>query len=224
MALDAVVERVAMWGNLLGVLGQIDGNTWQTSQEAFADWKGIEYVNGVSTANMGIYRLVDGEAVFDLLGREGNPLVDERFQKEAYRGMIAHKFFFPQGEMKQHVLAAIHDGRTVTVPYSGLRVKTRNFEKISGYVEYRGRNTDEEKKLFVAVYGTDDPGWEKKVHLLTEGCVGNLLAGRKIADDFIVLACQLSHQRDFFADAELIDGDNYAVRGVRRGNVQKSTT
>ena len=70
MSIDAVVERVSEGGNLLASLALIEPGTWQISQEVFRDWQNGARVEGVNTANLGIYRLVDGEVVFDLLGRK----------------------------------------------------------------------------------------------------------------------------------------------------------
>ena len=91
--IDAVVERVSEGGNLLASLALIEPGTWQISQEVFRDWQNGARVEGVTTANLGIYRIVNGEVVFDLLGREGNLFVDERFRKDTYKGILSNDLF-----------------------------------------------------------------------------------------------------------------------------------
>src|SRR3989344_5400327 len=100
MTIDAVVERIADGRNLLENL-QILGdniNTWQNSQEVWKAWQDGAPVQGVNTANLSVCRLVDGEAVLDLLGREGNPFMDSRFREDAYHGIVGNEFFMPQGD------------------------------------------------------------------------------------------------------------------------------
>lgn len=224
MTLNAVVgkvERVADGENLLENLGLIKLDTWQTSQEIFADWQNGAPVERVYTANLAVYRLVNGEPVFDLLGREGNPLVDERFREDAYHGILENEFFFPSGEMKEHILAAIKTSASGPVHYSGPRLSTRNHEPYYGLVDNRGgENTDEENKLFVAVYGIEDPGYGMRVNLLREDIVKWQLNGRK-KDDMIAQTSYLSINQDFGAGTKFICYSVSAVRGVRRGNVAK---
>ncbi len=218
MTLDAVVERVNDGRNLLANLALIDLSTWQTSQEVFADWQKGAPVEGVNTANMGIYRLVNGEPVFNLLDRKGNPFLDERFREDAYHSILDNDFFFPSKAMKEHILAAINAGHSATMRYSGLRVKTKGCGANYGYVEVDGENTREEEKLFVAVYGTKNPGNGKKVYLLREDVVKRQLEGKK-KDDVIVRACYFYYSQSFNANDRYINNGDSAVRGVRRGNV-----
>ena len=164
--LEAVVkraERISEGGNLLANLKLLDSiDTWETSQEVFKAWRDGASIEGVSTANMGIYRLEGDDVVFDLFGKEGNLFVDEGFQQDTYSGIVSNDFFFPTDPMKSHVMAVIGAGKSVTVKYSQLRIKTKDCGENYGYVEFDGNNNDEEKKLFNAVYGTDNPGVKKK--------------------------------------------------------------
>ncbi len=223
MTIDSVVgkvERVSDSGNLLGNLKLIDIKTWQTSQEVYKDWQNGDssiVIADVNTANMGIYRLVNREPVFYLLGREGNPFVDEKFRKDAYRGIVHNYFFFPSGAMKEHILAAIHTGQSATVHYSGLRVKSQNCGPHHFYVEVDGKNTGEEEKLFVAVYGIKNPGNGKSVcvHLLSGDDVRAQLKGKK-EDDVIVRACYFNGSKYFDADGRHFVCYYGVVRGVRK--------
>lgn len=211
-------ERISEGGNLLANLKLLDNiDTWETSQEVFKAWQDGAPVEGVSTANMAIYRLEDGEAVFDLLGKDGNLFVDERFQQDTYSGIVSNDFFFPNAEMKKHVVDAIVAGKSATVKYSQLRVKTENCGKNFGYVEFDGNNNDEEKKLFKAVYGIDNPGIGKKVYLLREDVVRAQLTERP--NDMIARACCLNYDQNFNADDRYIGSYYGAVRGVRRESV-----
>lgn len=136
-------------GNLLYNLELIDINTWLTSLEVckriFHHHGLFVFNDDVITANMGIYRLVGDEVVFDLLERKGNLYLDQRFRKDAYLGMqmaysdkrqegagaisCGHKtdFFILPKAMKQHVMAAINGGASSTVHYSGLRLKSEGY-------------------------------------------------------------------------------------------------
>ena len=71
--LEAVVkraERISEGGNLLANLKLLDSiDTWETSQEVFKAWRDVASIEGVSTANMGIYRLEGDDVVFDLFLR-----------------------------------------------------------------------------------------------------------------------------------------------------------
>ncbi len=195
MTLETTVERVSEGRNLLENLRLIDTQTWQTSQEVFRDWNNGASVIGVNTANLAVYRLVDGEVVFDLLGREENPFCDERFQEEVYNGILNNDFFSPQGAMKEHIQAAIQPDATVR--YSGLRVETKDCGPNYGYVKANKRNNNEEKKLFALVYGTENPGKGKRVYLLMEEVVKAQLHEKK--DDLIADACYFNDCQDFFA-------------------------
>jgi len=221
MTIDTVVkkvERISDGGNLLANLKLLeDINTWQTSQEVFKAWREGAAVQGVSTANMGIYRLDNGEVVFNLLSRPGNLFMDERFLQGAYDGISSNNSFFPTVDMKKHVMAAITAGQSATIHYPKLRVKTKDCGSHYGYVKFGDNNTDEEKRLFHAVYG-DDPDTGKRVYLLREEVVKNqLLDDRK--EDIIVRACYLYDDQDFNADDWGIGNYYGAVRGVRRESV-----
>ena len=220
MTIDTVVkkvERISDGGNLLANLKLLeDINTWQTSQEVFKAWREGAAVQGVSTANMGIYRLDNGEVVFNLLSRPGNLFMDERFLQGAYDGISSNNSFFPTVDMKKHVMAAITAGQSATIHYPKLRVKTKDCGSHYGYVKFGDNNTDEEKRLFHAVYG-DDPDTGKRVYLLRENTIREQLgAARK---DMIVRACYLDDNQDFIAIDRGIGNYNGAVRGVRRESV-----
>lgn len=221
MTIDTVigkVERIAEGGNLLANLEFLqDINTWETSQEVWQAWQRGAPVKGVSTANLGVYRLVDGEAVFDLLGREGNPFLDSRFREEAYHGIIDLEFFSLQGEMKEQVLSAIKAKQSATIKYSGLNLKTGDCSPSQGYIEAGNDNTAEEKKLFSIVYGTDNPGEGRKIYLLREEVVKAQLQQR--GEDFVAKACCLGDDQDFSAGGRLINLYYNAICGVRRVDV-----
>ncbi len=220
MTLERVVERVNDGGNLLANVAHIYPNTWQTSQEVWKASQLGDSVMGVTTANMGIYRLDNGKPVFNLLGREGNLFIDEKFREDAYNGIVNKKFFFPSEAMKQHIMVAIHNRESVTVRYSGLRVNTKDCSPNFGYVEIDGKNTAEDIKLFVAVYGTDDLSNGKRVYLLREDVVKDQLKGRK-EDDVIAWACFFNFSQNFGANGGNTIIHYCAVRGVRRENVVK---
>ena len=217
MTLDTVVERIADGRNLLENLALIDINTWQTSQEVWQAWQKGAPVQGVNSANMGIYRLVNGKAVFNLLGKAGNLFMDSKFQEDVYNGILGNEFFFPQGEMKQLVQSAIGAKPSATINYSGLNVKTEGCGSNYGYVQASGKNTAEEKKLFSAVYGTDNPGDGKRVYLLRKNVVKKQLKSKK--DDVVARACYFYYNQNFDADDRSINSDRSAVRGVRRREV-----
>lgn len=226
MTIDAVVEkveRISEGGDLLANLKLLrDINSWQTSREVFEAWKDGDSIEGLNTANMGIYRLDGSEAVFDLLSREGNLFMEERFQEGTYKGILGADFFFPTAEMKEHVIAAITAGESVTVRYSKLRVKTKECGSHYGYIEFDGNNNAEEKKLFNKVYGTDEPGNRKKVYLLRENVIRDQLKDRK--DDMIARACYLDYGQSFSAYDRNIVSCLSAVRGVRYESVAEGDT
>lgn len=204
--------RIFSGSNLLGILSQLESqlgdiNAWLTSQEVYRAGQGGAAVEGVSTANMATYRLDNDELVFDLLSRPGNPFIDSRFRKDAYDGISKSKneFFFLSDAMKQHVMSAITDKKSVTVRYSGLNVKTENCGPTFGYIESGSSNTDEEKKLFKAVYGIDNPGNGKKVYLLMENVVKTELAKRP--EDMIARACSFNDPDRFIAMDRRINYD-----------------
>lgn len=208
---EGITGRIAEGGDLLGNLALLeDINTWQNSKEFHKAWR----VGGIITANMGIYRLVDGEEVFDLLEKQGNLFVDPRFQKAAYDGIWDSKFYFPQEDMKQHVLYAINAKQSVTIPYSGLNVKTECCRPEECFIRTGKRNTDEEKKLFSAVYGTDNPNYGKKVYLLRKKFVKKQLRDRK--DDFIARACYFDLDQNFSALVRIFHCYSNAIHGERR--------
>lgn len=228
MPLDDAVERVIKAKTLLGCLAIIDSTTWKTSEEVFKIWQRGAPVERVNTANLAVYRLIDGEAVFNLLGREGNPFCDERFQKEAYDCIGRMRYFFPSETMKEYILGAI--SADATVHYSGLDLSSPIPEwpehlKKSGpdyeFVTVNRKNKPEEKKLFEAVYGTKNPGKGKKVMLLRKDIVQKMLDADK--DRLIVRGCYFSDDQDFVAIDRPIAYDSssyeYAVYGKMRENL-----
>lgn len=214
MTLDAVVTRVA-GGNLLDNLRQINISSWQTSKEVWTIWKNCTLIEGTNTANIGIYRLVQGLPVFELLGKGGNPFVHERFREEAYQGILGNPFFFPQGEMKKNIMAAIHAGASIPVHYSQLRLKTEKCSSNHGYIEVDSSNSDEEKKLFKGVYGTERLS-NKRVYLLRKDIVEKHLRGK--TDEVIMRACYFLSTQYFLAIDRDFLGHFSAVYGTLRGN------
>ena len=210
--IDKVVERVSEGRNLLGNLALIDVNTWETSQEVYKAWQSGVAVKGVNTANLAVYRFVDGKVVFNLLGHEGNPFVEERFRKDVYNGILLNEFFMPQGEMKEHVMAAINAGQSVEINYSGLNTKTEDCSESYCFIEFNGNNPDEEKRLFSGVYGVENIEDGKRIYLLRENIVKQQLDERP--DDLVVRACYLNSYRNFNAGDRLINYHYSAVRGV----------
>ncbi len=226
MTIDAVVERIAEGSNLLDNLSLIDINTWQTAREVFAAWQSGASVQGVITANMAIYRLVDGEVVFDLLERQGNSFMDDRFQEETYKGILDNEFFFPADAIKSHISSAITAGQSTTIKYSEFNVKTKDCGANYGYVEVGEKNTDEEKRLFSAVYGVENPGIGKRVYLLREDVVKQQLKNRET--DLVARACYFGNGQYFGAYDRDIGNYYSAVRGVRcaeiaEGDAKKSS-
>lgn len=213
MTLVDLIERVDDGENLLANLKLIRPGSWQNSQEVFRAWTQENVpVEGVSTANLAVYRLDEnGEAVFELLGREGNPIMDEALREDAYNGILQNEFFFPQGRMKEQINAA---GAKVTISYSGLQMKFDGYEKTNyGYVEFTGRNSHEERILFEAVYGTANPGNGKRVFLLRKEAVEAQLKNKP--GNLFVGACYLNDNRDFGAEGIGIGNFYSAVCGVR---------
>ncbi len=222
MTIDAVVERkverVADGRNLLNNLNLINAATWETSDEVFKAWQDGAAIEGVNTANLAVYGLEDDEAVFELLGREGNPFMDESLRKDAYNGILQNEFFVPQGAMKDEIKAA--KPLVTTIRYSELTIKTDGCESTNfGYVIFDGKNTDGDKKLFNAVYGTDNLGLGKRIYLLRKDVVEVQLKNRK--DDLIVRACYFYDYQSFIANDWFIGGFSSAVRGVRLDSVAK---
>ncbi|MBI4454193.1 hypothetical protein HY636_06115 [Candidatus Woesearchaeota archaeon] len=223
MTLNEIVERVSEGGNLLANLALIKPETWEDSVQVF---RAKDF--GVITANMAIYRLVDGEAVFEMLGKESNPLMDETdetlreyayggtLREYVYDGILKNQFFFPQSPIKEQIKSA-KSLVIVQVRYSGLRLETEGCDKNYAYVKFDGNNTDEEKKLFNGVYGTDNLCNGTKVHLLRGYVVDKQLRNKK--DDFIVRACYFHDDQNFCAIARFINSYISAVRGVRRVEV-----
>jgi len=214
-SIDRIIERVSEGRNLLANLTLIDINTWQTSQEVWNDWQSGVKAEGVNTANMGIYRLVDGEVVFDLLGKQGNLFMDDRFREDTYNGIFQNNFFLLPDAMKQHVMSAINGNASLTVRYSGLRLKTKNCSADYCFIESSGSNTDEEKKLFNGVYGVENPGNGRKIYLLRQNKVEAQLKGKK-KGRVIARACYFNGNEDFSADDWGIGYCSSTVRGVRR--------
>ena len=213
-SIEGIIERVSESENLLANLALIDINTWQTSQEVWNAWQSGVKAEGVNTANMGIYRLVDGEVVFDFLGKQGNLFMDDRFQKDTYNGILRNDFFLLPYAMKQHVMSAINGNASLTVRYSGLRLETKNCNENYCFIESSGSNTDEEKKLFNGVYGVENPGNGKKIYLLRQNVVEAQLKDKPT--ELIARACYLINDHNFVAEDRFINSYDSAVRGVRR--------
>src|SRR3989344_6718014 len=90
------LERISEGGNLLRNLELLDdATTWKTAEEAFAASKQGVSIEDICTNNLGIYRLVDNKPVFNLLGRESNPFMEERFRRSLYQGILNTDFFSP---------------------------------------------------------------------------------------------------------------------------------
>ena len=160
--------------------------------------------------------------MFDLLGREGNLFVDERFRKSAYDGILRNDFFILPEEMRAHVMDAIKGGHTVSVQYSGLRTMTNGCGDYYCYVESGEGNTDEDKKLFTGVYGRSNPGDGKQIFLLREKVVRSQL--KKNKEGLVARACYLGGDQYFGAYDRNFYICNGAVRGVSRvaeGDAQK---
>lgn len=211
MTLNEVVERVSEGRNLLANLALIKPETWEDSVQVF---NAKDF--GVVTANMGIYDLVlDSDDVeFNLLGKEGNLFIDDRFREKVYNGIVTNEFFVLPDDMKIHVKYAIDAESSVRVRYSGLRLKTENCNPKYGYVEVSDDNTPTEKTLIKGVYGIENPGNGKKIFLLRKSVVKAQLENRK--NDLIARACYFDIDLNFDADVRDIDSYISAVRGVRR--------
>ena len=221
-SIEGIIERVSEGGNLLVNLVLIDINTWQTSQEVWKAWQSGVKAEGVNTANMGIYRLVDGEVVFDLLGKQGNLFMDDRFQEDTYNGILQYDFFLLPYAMKQHVMSAITGNVSLTVRYSGLRLKTKDCGANYCFIESSDSNTDEEKKLFNGVYGVENPGNGRKIYLLRQNVVEAQLKDKPT--ELIAHACYLYYDLNFNANDLCIFSCRSAVRGVRRRRVSEANS
>ncbi|HLC90719.1 MAG TPA: hypothetical protein VJI15_03035 [Candidatus Nanoarchaeia archaeon] len=215
MTIDPVVGRIADGRNLLENLSLLaDVATWQTSQEVWKAWQDGAPIEGVNTANLAVYRLVEGEAVVDILGREGNPFVDPRLREDVYHGIVRNQFFVPQGEMKEHVVSAIRARQSATIRYSGLHLRNDYSSSTYGYIQAGVENTTEEKKLFSAVYGTDIPCDGIFLSLFKENIVQEQLQNR--SEDIFVRACYFGYLQTFNAGDRFINNNRSAIRGVRR--------
>lgn len=212
-AASGKVERIAEGKNLLENILLLEPLTWQTSQEVFRDWQAGAKVIGVNTANLGIYRLIDGEPVFDLLPREGNLFLDDRFRQRVYDGIISQDFFVLPEDMLEHVMSAINTGKAVEVPYSGLNLITEGCNPNYGYVKVSKGNTPAEETLISGVYGVKNPGHGKRVYLLRPNVVKKAL--KKNPQGAVARACYFSGSQDFDAIGRGIGSISSAVRGVR---------
>jgi hypothetical protein len=211
------IERVADGKNLLENLLLIDISTWQTSKEVFAAWKAGASVEGVNTANLGVYRLIDGDIsqpAFNLIERSGNLFLDDIFREAAYKGIVQNEFFIPNGEMLKHVMAAITAGKSSQIVYSQINLETEGCNSSYGHVPVNSRNASEEKKLIGAVYGTETPGKGKQVYLLRPNIVSEVLTSNP--NGIIVRACCFINDQGFSALGRGIFNAYRAVRGVRR--------
>lgn len=212
------VERVADGMNLLENLALIELQSWQTSQEVFADWRAGVFIGGVNTANLAVYRLVKGKPVLDLLAKEGNLFLDDRFRQETYKGILNQKFFIPSGDMLEYIMSAITRGKAVEVPYSGLKVRTEDCGEDYGFVEVNVKNISEEKKLIQGVYGIENPGNGKKIYLLRPKVVKRELSDN--VNGAVVRACDFINDKYFYASDRTFNYDGGGiVSGVRLKNV-----
>lgn len=222
-----MVERIAE-GNLVQCLAEVDPiETWETPQEVWRAWQSGVPVQGVNTASLSVGRLVDGQPVFNLLAREGNLFIPEKYRQKTYDGIVGNDFFVlsPKGDtsdMFDYVMAAIKAGNSVEVPYSGLTVLTKGCGPTYGYVLVGGNNTTDEKRLVHGVYG-ENPGNGKQIYLLRKEAVQNALKSNP--EGMVVRACWFYYIQDFGAYDRIIYYLDSAVRGVRRivaeGDAQK---
>jgi len=209
------LERISEGGNLLRNLELLDdATTWKTAEEAFAASKQGVSIEDICTNNLGIYRLVDNKPVFNLLGRESNPFMEERFRRSLYQGILNTDFFSPSGEMKEYLLVVLRSGASTYINYSELRCKSDSIRKLSLYVETNAKNTPEEKKLFHAVYGSKI-GAGKRVYLLApEIVITHLSPDQK--EDLVVRVCCFDDEENFLANSRSISGYRSSIVGVRR--------
>ncbi len=216
MTIDSKVELITEGENLLGNLELLDPiSSWQTGAEVFKDWQAGAKVIGVNTANMTYYRIDSGDALIDLVDREGNLFLDDRFRKDTYTGIRDNAFFFLTPEMKKQVMdTAITPKKSAQVKYSELNVKTDNCGPAYCYIEANDDNTDGEKRLFAAAYGKENPGNGRRFYLLRENVVKAQLRGRE--GDMFARACYLDNDLNFSADDRDINNAYGGVRGVRR--------
>jgi hypothetical protein len=210
MTIESIVERVYEGGNLLANLAMIDVTTWQTSQQVYKAWQEGAAIEGVNTANLPVYKIVDDEVVFNLLGHDGNLFVDERFREAVYNGILKKGYFMLEGNMNDYVVAAIEGGKSLETKYSKLNTETDGCSPSRCFIEACKDNTDEEKKLFKGVYGFENPGNGSKIYLFRENFVRAQLNEKP--DDLIVGACFF---RDSFNnDDRYLNHGSSAVRGV----------
>jgi len=164
---------------------------------------------------MTYYRIDSGDALIDLVDREGNLFLDDRFRKDTYTGIRDNAFFFLTPEMKKQVMdTAITPKKSAQVKYSELNVKTDNCGPAYCYIEANDDNTDGEKRLFAAAYGKENPGNGRRFYLLRENVVKAQLRGRE--GDMFARACYLDNDLNFSADDRDINNAYGGVRGVRR--------
>ncbi len=214
-SIDRIVERVSEGGNLLENLRLIKPETWQTAVEVFDAWQKGVTVEGVNTADLGVYRLVDGNVVFNLVPRAGNPFADERFMNEIYRGILSNEFYHPTGDMLKHIMQAIP--QALQVDYFGLDLVVENENLRYGHVLVKEQNTDTENRLIIGVYGAHRPIGKKIILLRPDLVKGEL----KTDDDLVALACYRNDHQNFSAIDKLINDSSSAVRGVRRVSVSE---
>jgi hypothetical protein len=160
MAIDALVD-VSQGDNFLENIALIHPETWQTALEVYGlcITEGRDPTN-IITANLGVYRIEKGEVVFDLLGREGNILLDETFRNQAYEGMVGSSEFFllPQ-PMLNYVMEAIGKGHSTHFPYTGL-IFPENYADVP--IIAKEDNTPEEIKLLKAVFPFESHEWANR--------------------------------------------------------------
>ncbi len=208
------IEGVVYKGdNLLINLGLIDIKTWNNSVEVF---KAKDF--DVITNNLAVYRIIDGQEIFNLVGPEGNLFVDGKFREDVYYGILKNnEFFLPKGEMKEYVISAINNKKSVQVNYSGLNLyyDSNANNTIEEYIKVHENNTDEEKKLITGVYGIEIPDIGKKIYkiyLLKTNVVKKVLKNNP--NELIVLPCYFYKSQNFDAIARKFLDYHNAVRGI----------
>ena len=215
-----LVERVNDAIGLIGNLRLIDPQTWLTSQELVALWadkdKGT-VIDSANTANMSVYRIVDGKVILNFFEKKGNLFLESQYRDEVAKIIIQGNDksggtnSILEGNMLAYVNEAIKEGHTVEIPYSGLRLRPFGTDAVLDIRQ--GLNNADEQRLIQAVYGEVVPKDMTRITLMGETDIKEILKGNE--DKALVRACFMNKNLFFLAGDPTIHDKNSAVYGVR---------
>jgi len=118
----AKIEEIAGRSFLDEKIAVIKPSTWQTAREIyegkdrFCNPKQKNYF----TSDLAVYCLDDGRPIVYFLGREGNPLADEKLREEFYLQLKKGGKCIPDGKPLEHILNALQDKEALSLYFSKL--------------------------------------------------------------------------------------------------------